>query len=116
MHSANQVKRNPGIALNLDWIDSLKANRSAIERSAHSIGVRRAVKLDQQVAWLLKGLSCIDLTTLSGDDTPQRVKRLCRKAIQPVRADILVALGVETMQIKPAAVCVYHEMVETAVT
>ncbi|MFN3844534.1 MAG: deoxyribose-phosphate aldolase, partial [Paracoccaceae bacterium] len=105
--------RNPGMALDLDWVASVQANTSAIERRAASLGGRRSVKKDYQAAWLLKAVSLIDLTTLSGDDTPGRVQRLCTKARQPVRADMLQALGMEGLTV--GAVCVYHDMVETAV-
>lgn len=79
------------------------------------MGTRRSVKKHWQAAWLLRAVSCIDLTTLSGDDTAERVRRLCAKARQPVRQDLLDALGAGHLGIKTAAVCVYHEMVETAV-
>ncbi len=108
-----QEARNPGMALDLDWVASVQANTSAIERRAATLPGRRSVKKDYQAAWLLKAVSCIDLTTLSGDDTPGRVRRLCAKARQPVRADILDALGIE--RLTTGAVCVYHEMVPTAV-
>ncbi len=105
--------RNPGMALDLDWVASVQANTSAIERRAATLGGRRSVKKEYQAAWLLKAISLIDLTTLSGDDTAGRVKRLCAKARQPVRADMLDALGLPGLTV--GAVCVYHEMVETAV-
>ena len=105
--------RNPGMALDLDWVASVQANTSAIERRAATLGGRRSVKKEYQAAWLLKAISLIDLTTLSGDDTVGRVKRLCAKARQPVRADMLDALGLPGLTV--GAVCVYHEMVETAV-
>ncbi|WP_394352116.1 deoxyribose-phosphate aldolase [Rhodobacter sp. SGA-6-6] len=105
--------RNPGMALDLDWVASVQANTSAIERRCATLGGRRSVKKDFQAAWLLKAISLIDLTTLSGDDTPGRVRRLCAKARQPVRAEILDALGMPGLTV--GAVCVYHEMVETAV-
>ncbi|PIE07654.1 MAG: deoxyribose-phosphate aldolase [Rhodobacterales bacterium] len=105
--------RNPGRALDMDWVMRAQANRSAIERRAGSIGARRSVKGDHQAAWLLKAVSMIDLTTLSGDDTPGRVRRLAAKARQPVRPDLLAALGMEGLT--TAAICVYHEMVPTAV-
>lgn len=101
--------------LELDWIRSVRVNRSAVERRAATLGTRRSVKKHWQAAWLLKAISCIDLTTLSGDDTPDRVRRLCAKARQPVRQDILESLGVGHLGLGTAAVCVYHEMVETAV-
>jgi len=105
--------RNPGMELDMDWVMGAQANTSAIERRVKSLPGRRSVKKDYQAAWMLKAITMIDLTTLSGDDTPGRVRRLCAKARQPVRADILEALGVEG--ITTGAVCVYHEMVETAV-
>ncbi|MCB6179616.1 deoxyribose-phosphate aldolase [Rhodobacter sp. Har01] len=105
--------RNPGMALDLDWVASAQANTSAIERRCATLGGRRSVKKDFQAAWLLKAVSLIDLTTLSGDDTPGRVQRLCAKAKQPVRPDMLEALGMPGLT--TGAVCVYHEMVGTAV-
>ena len=105
--------RNPGMALDLDWVAGVQANTSAIERRAATIGARRSVKKEFQAAWLLKAISLIDLTTLSGDDTTGRVKRLCAKARQPVRADMLQALGLPGLKV--GAVCVYHDMVATAV-
>lgn len=109
------IDRNPGMDLDLDWVLSARANRSAIERRAATIGTRRSVKKEWQAAWLLKAISCIDLTTLSGDDTERRVRRLCAKARQPVRQDILEALGVGDMGLTTGAICVYHEMVPAAV-
>ncbi|WP_127903828.1 deoxyribose-phosphate aldolase [Solirhodobacter olei] len=105
--------RNPGTGLDLDWVASVQANTSAIERRAATLPGRRSVKKAYQAAWLCKAISLIDLTTLSGDDTEGRVKRLCAKARQPVRADLLEALGMEGLT--TAAICVYHEMVPTAV-
>jgi deoxyribose-phosphate aldolase len=99
----------------MDWIRRVRVNRSAVERRAASLGGRRSVKKDWQAAWLLKAVSCIDLTTLSGDDTPGRVRRLCAKARQPVRGEILERLGAGELGLHVAAVCVYHQMVETAV-
>lgn len=110
-----EIARNEGTELDLDWILSARANRSAIERRAATIGTRRSVKKDWQAAWLLKAISCIDLTTLAGDDTERRVRRLCAKARQPVRQDILEALGVGDMGLTTGAICVYHEMVPAAV-
>lgn len=107
--------RNPGMALDRDWVDSVRVNRSAVERRTASLPGRRTVKKDWQAAWLLKAVTCIDLTTLAGDDTPGRVRRLCAKARHPVRRDILQALGAELLPIRVGAVCVYHEMIETAV-
>lgn len=105
--------RNPGMPLDLDWVARAQANTSAIERRAATIGGRRSVKKEYQAAWLLKAVSVIDLTTLSGDDTEGRVKRLCAKARQPVSEGMLERLGMQGLT--TGAVCVYHEMVETAV-
>jgi len=105
--------RNPGRALDLDWIAAVQANTPATERRAASRPGRRSVKKDYQAAWLGKAISLIDLTTLAGDDTEGRVRRLCAKARQPVRPDLLAALGMEGLT--TGAVCVYHEMVGTAV-
>lgn len=105
--------RNPGMALDLNWVASVQANTSAIERRAASLAGRRSVKKEFQAAWMLKAITLIDLTTLAGDDTWGRVRRLCAKAAHPVRQDILDAL--EMPAITTGAVCVYHDMVETAV-
>ncbi|PWG18716.1 deoxyribose-phosphate aldolase [Salibaculum griseiflavum] len=99
--------------LDLSWVRAVQANTSAIERRAATLPGRRSVKKNHQAAWLCKAISLIDLTTLSGDDTEGRVRRLCAKARQPVRADILDALGMQDLT--TGAVCVYHDMVETAV-
>ncbi len=107
------LARNTGCDLDLDWVASVQVNTSAIERRAATLPGRRSVKKNYQAAWLLKAVSVIDLTTLSGDDTPGRVRRLCAKAANPVRREILDALGVE--KLTTGAVCVYHDMIETAV-
>ncbi|NRP23531.1 Deoxyribose-phosphate aldolase [Aliiroseovarius sp. xm-m-379] len=105
--------RNPGIPLDMDWVRGAQANTSAIERRCATLPARRSVKKDHQAAWLLKAISMIDLTTLSGDDTPGRVRRLVAKAVQPVRPDLLQALDMEGLT--TGAVCVYHDMIEPAV-
>src|SRR5918911_4165504 len=110
-----QQARNPGMPLELDWVRDVRVNRSAVERRAATIGTRRTVKKDWQAAWLLRAITCIDLTTLSGDDTPGNVRRLCAKAMNPVRQDLLKALGVADRGITVGAVCVYHALVPTAV-
>jgi deoxyribose-phosphate aldolase len=107
------LPRNPGMALDLDWVARVQANTSAIERRAATLPGRRSVKKDWQAAWLCKAISCIDLTTLAGDDTAARVRRLCAKARQPVSAEMLAQLGMTGLTV--GAVCVYHDMVETAV-
>ena len=105
--------RNEGMALDLDWVMAVQANTSAIERRAQTLPGRRSVKKDYQAAWLCKAISLMDLTTLSGDDSEGRVRRLCAKARQPVAQPILEALGMEGLT--TGAVCVYHDMVATAV-
>jgi deoxyribose-phosphate aldolase len=108
-----QEPRNPGMALDLDWVATVQANTSAIERRCATLPARRSVKKDYQAAWLLKAVTCIDLTTLSGDDTEERVRRLCAKARQPIRGDIMQALDMPP--ITTGAICVYHEMIPAAV-
>src|SRR5689334_2903511 len=107
--------RNPGIPLDLDLIRALHINRSAVERRAATIPTRRTVKKEWQAAWLLRAITCIDLTTLQGDDTPGNVLRLCAKARNPVRQDLLDALGVSKLDLTVGAVCVYHNLVPVAV-
>ena len=90
-----QPTQNPGIALDLDWLAEQCVNRSATERRAQSLSGRRTVKKDWQAAWLLRALTCIDLTTLDGGDTSSNVARLCAKARRPLRGDLAAALGAE---------------------
>jgi deoxyribose-phosphate aldolase len=108
------VERNPGTALDLDIIRALRVNRSAVERRAATIPTRRTVKKEWQAGWLLRAITCMDLTTLSGDDTSERVRRLCAKARQPIQHELQQKLGIESLNIKVAAVCVYHTFVDTA--
>jgi deoxyribose-phosphate aldolase len=107
--------RNPGMSLDLDWVVGERVNRSAVERRTATLTTRRTVKKQWQAAWLLRAVTCIDLTTLAGDDTPGRVRRLCAKARQPVRLDMLAALGVTDEKITVGAVCVYPNRVRDAV-
>ncbi|MEJ2266532.1 MAG: deoxyribose-phosphate aldolase [Anaerolineales bacterium] len=107
--------RNPGMPLDLDWVMGARVNRSAVERRTASLPKRRSIKKDWQAAWLLRAITCIDLTTLAGDDTPGKVHRLCAKARQPVRPDMLEALGVDDEKITVAAACVYPSRVKDAV-
>lgn len=109
------VRRNPGVPLDLDVVRSVRVNRSAVERRTSTLAGRRTVKKDWQAAWLLRAITCMDLTTLAGDDTPGNVRRLCAKARRPLRTDIVDALGVADLEITVGAVCVYHEYVPTAV-
>ena len=111
--NSQQLARNPGTRLDLDLIYNIRINRSAVERRAATLGTRRTVKKEWQAAWLLKAITCIDLTTLAGDDTPGNVARLCAKARQPVRKDILAALGIDA-PITVGAVCVYHNLIKPA--
>jgi deoxyribose-phosphate aldolase len=106
--------RNPGMPLELDWVEDVRVNRSAVERRTATLRTRRTVKKEWQAAWLLRAVTLMDLTTLSGDDTPGRVRRLCAKARRPVRTDLLRAMHAEQLPIRVAAVCVYHTFVETA--
>jgi deoxyribose-phosphate aldolase len=109
-----ELRRNRGTPLNLDWVDAVRVNTSAVERRAATLPARRTVKKDWQLAWLLRAITCMDLTTLSGDDTEQRVRRLCAKALQPIEPELKVALGVGALTIRVGAVCVYHLFIETA--
>lgn len=113
--TATDLASNQGTSFHAEWIDPIRVNKSAVERRIATLPGRRAVKKDAQIAFMLKAISCIDLTTLQGDDTPGRVRRLCAKAASPVRPDILEAYGVAGMQLTTGAVCVYHEMVPVAV-
>ena len=106
---------NPGMPLDLDWVMGARVNRSAVERRTATLPARRSIKKEWQAAWLLRAITCLDLTTLSGDDTPGRVKRLCAKAKQPVRPDMLARLGVSDQNITVGAVCVYPSRVREAV-
>ena len=108
-------ERNPGVPLDLDWVAGAHINKSAVERRAATLPMRRTVKKDWQAAWLLRAVTCIDLTTLSGDDTPGRVKRLCAKAKQPIRPDMLARMGLNGEKITVGAVCVYPNRVADAV-
>ena len=109
------VERNPGTPLELDVVRAIRVNRSAVERRAATLPARRTVKKEWQAAWLLRAITCMDLTTLAGDDTPSNVRRLCAKARRPLRDDIADALGVAYLGITVGAVCVYHELVPVAV-
>ncbi|MEY4607929.1 MAG: hypothetical protein RL625_146 [Gemmatimonadota bacterium] len=113
--SESSLPRNAGQPLDLEWVRAIRVNRSAAERRAATIPTRRTVKKEWQAAWLLKAITLMDLTTLSGDDTAGNVTRLCAKARRPVRDEILAALGADSLGITVGAVCVYHRWVETAV-
>ncbi len=108
-------KRNPGMPLELDWIKNINVNLSAVQKRVSTLTKRRSIKKEWQIAWLIKAITCIDLTTLSGDDTQGNVKRLCAKAKNPIRNDLLELTGIN-QKITTGAVCVYHELVEFAVS
>ena len=112
--SGKSDQRNPGIPLDLDWVDSVQVNRSAVERRCSSLTKRRSIKKAWQAAWLLKAIRCMDLTTLSSDDIPDRVRRLCSKAIRPLKQELTNDLGITSLNLTVGAVCVYHALVETA--
>ncbi|WP_223385546.1 deoxyribose-phosphate aldolase [Oricola cellulosilytica] len=95
--------------------ENMSVNLSATERRTATLATRRTVKKDWQAAWLVRAIECIDLTTLAGDDTPGKVERLCAKARNPLRPDLLKALGLEDYGLTTGAVCVYPMMVATAV-
>ena len=103
---------NPGTPLRTEVFESLRINTPATERRAATLAARRSLKKDHQAAWLLNAVRCIDLTTLAGDDTEDRVARLCAKARQPIAPDLLEAVGVEGLS--TGAVCVYPTMVAAA--
>jgi len=99
----------------MDWVRQVRVNRSAVERRAATIPARRTVKKEWQAAWLLRAITCIDLTSLQGDDTPGNVQRMCAKARHPVRQELLEALGAGNLHLRVAAVCIYHNLVPVAV-
>ncbi|MBK8549196.1 MAG: deoxyribose-phosphate aldolase [Saprospiraceae bacterium] len=108
------VHRNEGIPFNTEFFDHIQINKSAVDRRASTLTKRRSVKKEFQAAWLLKAITCMDLTTLAGDDTSGNVHRLCAKAKNPVRKDILAAMGMENAGITTGAVCVYHNLIPFA--
>jgi deoxyribose-phosphate aldolase len=110
-----EMSANRRMPLNLDWVEEIRVNTSAVERRATTIPARRSVKKAWQAAWLLRAIACMDLTTLSGDDSAERVRRLCAKARRPLEDKIVRALEIEELGLTTGAVCVYHAFVETAV-
>lgn len=105
--------RVQGTSFTPEWFDRVSINTPAAERRAATLTTRRTVKKDWQAAWLARAITCIDLTTLAGDDTAGRVQRLCAKARAPLRCDLAAALGLEGITV--GAVCVYPTMVPHAV-
>lgn len=114
-HGGTNDLRNPGIPLDLAMFEGHSVNRSAAERRTGSLTARRSVKKEYQAAWLINAIRCIDLTTLAGDDTADRVRRLCAKARQPLAQHIVDGLGIGDLRITTGAVCVYPTMVGHAV-
>ena len=112
--SGKSDQRNPGIPIDLDCVDAVQVNRSAVERRCSSLTKRRSIKKAWQAAWLLKAIRCMDLTTLSSDDTPDRIRRLCSKALRPLKQELTNDLGITSLNLTVGAVCVYHALVETA--
>lgn len=112
---SSHVVRNPGFPLNLTWVENSRVNLPAVKRRADTLKTRRSVKKQWQAAWLLRAVTCMDLTTLSGDDTATNVSRLCFKAQNPIRKDLLAAMGMAEEGITTGAVCVYLSRVEDAV-
>src|SRR2546423_10455913 len=113
--AARPLLKNKGIPLDLEWVREVRINTSAVERRAQTQVARRTVKKDWQAAWLLRAITCMDLTTLNGDDTEERVRRLCAKGRHPIQQELVEKLGIEQLGIKVAAICVDHTFVETAV-
>ena len=109
------LEANQGIPLNPDWVEEVRVNTSAVERRAATHCARRTVKKENQAAWLLRAIACMDLTTLSGDDSADRVRRLCAKARNPLQRHLVEGLGIQELHLTVGAVCVYHAFVETAV-
>ncbi|XP_040583848.1 deoxyribose-phosphate aldolase [Lepeophtheirus salmonis] len=103
---------NPGIPLDLGWIDSVRVNLSLVNRRAKVLPTSRIINGKDKIPWLVRAINCIDLTTLAGDDTPSNVHRLVHKALRPLHQDILDELDVDVITV--AAVCVYPARVEDA--
>jgi len=116
MSLSNKKKQYPQTYFNLDldWINNVQVNLSAVERRTISLVKRRSIKKDYQAAWLLKAITLIDLTTLSGDDTFGKVDRLCQKALNPLAHNILNVLDIPPNSLTVGAVCVYHHLVHQA--
>ncbi len=114
VYSGRSLQPNRGTSFNLEWIENVRVNTSAVENRAATMVKRRTVKKDWQIAWLLRAIACMDLTTLSGGDTDERVRRLCAKARQPLQQELVEQLGIAELHLRVAAVCVYHHFIETA--
>jgi len=114
VNSAEKLERNPGMPLDLAWVSSVRVNLPATQRRAATLSTRRTVKGRWQAAWLLRALTCTDLTTLGGDDTDGNVTRLCHKGLRPLHPDLVEALGEWTKEVTVGAVCVYPARVPAA--
>ncbi|XP_057314900.1 deoxyribose-phosphate aldolase-like [Hydractinia symbiolongicarpus] len=112
--AAHLEQRNPGVSFDSSWFAEIKINFSGVKARAETIGKRRSIKKEWQAAWLLRAVSCMDLTTLSGDDSTSNVRRLCFKAQNPVRSDLVDKLGVGHLNITCGAVCVYPSRIPDA--
>ncbi len=97
--NGRRLEPNRRMPLNLEWVEEIRINTSAVERRANTIGTRRTVKKEWQAAWLLRAIACMDLTTLSGDDSVERVKRLCAKARRPLQQGLVEKLGIEELEL-----------------
>ncbi|MBL8746531.1 MAG: deoxyribose-phosphate aldolase [Phycisphaerae bacterium] len=85
---------------------SPSVDKVMIEQRAASF-TKRSIKTASKVAGLRLALSMLDLTTLEGKDSPEKVRSLCQKAMRPDPADpTLPHVG---------AVCVYPNLVAAAV-
>ncbi|WP_294619073.1 deoxyribose-phosphate aldolase [uncultured Roseovarius sp.] len=104
--------RNPGQALDLGWLDSVQVDDAAMEAETAEIDASCNNAGTHHAAWLLRAIQCMDLTTLSGDDTPERVEALCQTARAPLPAELAEKHGAGGLTV--GAVCVYHAMIPTA--
>ncbi|XP_066248394.1 deoxyribose-phosphate aldolase [Euwallacea similis] len=112
------IERNPGCELDLGWLNNVNMNLTAINKLAKKLAASKELRDEYRVAWILKAITCIDLTTLAGDDTCSNVSRLCFKATKPIAEDLLPKFGFqydENCPIRTAAVCVYPSRVEDVV-
>src|ERR1700738_1651424 len=106
--AGRELQPNRGIPLNLDWIEEVRVNTSAVERRAQTLVTRRTVKKEWQIAWVLRAIWCMGLPRRHGDDPDGRVRGWGAKARQPIQHDVVRLLAIEKLNIRVAAVCVYH--------
>ena len=83
-----------------------------VEQRAKALATR-SIKTDSKGRGLRLALSMVDLTTLEGADSPEKVRALCRKAAEPYSGDVSDFKGGPIPPV--AAVCVYPSLVEIAV-